>query len=108
MRDQPTSELTQGVTAHSQQRFVRAKKENPWVEWVCPYCNAEVSDPASIKETSCGNGHIVYLGKVSESRYGYSRRAYKTRAERIHEQRKEKIMHETYMQIMHGAFSPND
>jgi hypothetical protein len=85
---------------------VRPKKENPWVEWKCPFCDAEVSDPASIKETSCGKGHIVYLGKVSESRYGYSRRAYKTRTERAREQRIEKIMHETYCQIMNGAFRP--
>jgi len=84
---------------------MRKKKEDPWAEWVCPVCDAEVSDPASIKETSCGKGHIVYLGRVIESSHGDSRRAYVSRAERTREERKDKIMRETYVQIMNGAFS---
>lgn len=88
--------------------MTRLRLHDPWVGWTCPHCSAEMVDPASIKATSCSNGHTAYLGKVHESPTGYSRRAYKTRGERTREQRKERTMHETYMTIITGAFDSSE
>ena len=52
-----------------------------WVDWTCPYCRAEMSDPAKTTATTCSNGHTAYLGRVRANSAGYARRAFKTAAE---------------------------
>lgn len=63
-----------------------------------------MSDPSTIKETICQNNHTTFLGKVHEHKFGYSRRAFKTKGERRRKQHQEKLHHETAMLVMSDAF----
>jgi hypothetical protein len=82
------------------------KPPKEWVDWVCPFCEAKVDDPASIKGTSCPNGHIVYLGKIVWGPHGGVRRAYKSKGERRREERNERIEHATYETMLRIVFRP--
>lgn len=84
---------------------MKTLKEIIWVDWICPICEAEMSDPSDIKQTICSNNHTVFLGKVHENNHGYSRRAFKTKGERRRRQHEEKLHHEAAMIVMNAAFS---
>ena len=87
---------------------MKKEKITNWVEWTCPTCGANMSDPSTIKETVCTNNHTTYLGKVHETNHGFYRRAFKSAGERRREQHQEKLHHETATLVMSGAFRKNN
>jgi hypothetical protein len=58
-----------------------------WARWQCATCQAAMEDPVTIRQTTCDNGHVNYLGPILPSGSGLydrgsHRRAFKTRADR--------------------------
>lgn len=62
-----------------------------------------MSDPIKIKNTTCLNGHVVFLGNVYDTKHGTHRQAFNTSKERT--EAKKEAKHRNFMvAAMFGGF----